>query len=400
MPPIEENFPYMATPNPHLQSLKGTYLFPLIRQKLAEQRKASPDAEVLNLGVGDISLPLAPTIAHAICTATQEMTITPRGYGPSEGYPFLREAICSHEYAQYGLTPEEIFVSDGTNSDSSSIQELFSNETIVAMPDPTYPAYLDANRIAGKKILFLPCIKEEGFVPRPPKERADLVYLCTPSNPIGVALTVEDLQQWIDWAKEHSAILIIDNVYNAFITSDEIPDSIYSLDGAKEVAIEMRSFSKTAGFTGLRCSYTVVPKSLHIPELHSMWFRRMSAKFNGVPYPIQKGALACFSEQGQEEIQKQIATYTSSAKILRQALTRSGHTFYGGLNSPYIWWATPDGMSSWEFFDILLEREQIIAIPGSGFGSCGEGYIRLSSFISEKIAQKAGQRIEALCATL
>lgn len=388
----------MATLNPHFSKLKNSYIFPMIEEKLEEYKKLHPDVEILNLGVGDVAFPLAKAIASAICAAVQEMTTHTRGYGPSSGHAFLREAICSNEYAQYGITPDEVFISDGTNSDASSIQELFASSSVVAISDPSYPVYVDANIIAGKEILLIPTTDQEDFIFRPPQEHADLVYLCTPSNPTGVALTRAHLQEWIDWAKKEKAILIIDNVYHAFISSEEIPSSIYELKGAKEVAIEARSFSKTAGFTGLRCGYMVLPKTLHIPNLHSMWERRTSAKSNGVSYPIQRGAEACFSKQGKEEIQAQIAHYASSANILRQTLQKQNQTFYGGIHSPYIFWKTPEGMSSWEFFDKLLETCQIVAIPGSGFGPSGEGYLRLSCFISEEVAKRASQKIEKLCA--
>jgi LL-diaminopimelate aminotransferase len=300
--------------------------------------------------------------------------------------------ICNREYQQYGLSPQEIFISDGTNSDATNIQELFDPSTVVAVPDPAYPAYLDANVMAGKKVILLPCLEEEGFCPRPPQGTADLIYLCSPSNPTGTALKTQDLKTWIDWARHSRAILLIDNVYNCFATSSDIPNSIYALEGAKEVAIEMRSFSKMAGFTGLRCSYMVIPLTLHLP-LHSLWVRRVNAKSNGVAYPIQKGALAYYSQDGQRETRAQIATYQSSAKILREGLQKLGHTIYGGEDAPYIWWQTPSSQTSWQFFDQLIEHSQLLAIPGSGFGKQGEGYMRLSCFIKPSIAEEVIQRL-------
>jgi len=389
----------MAELNPHFEKLPKTYIFPIIDEKLDAMRKKNPKKEILNLGVGDVSLPLVPEIAHAIQDAVLEMTKAPRGYGPSEGLPLLRETICAHEYAVFGMTPDEIFISDGTNADASSIQELFSDRNTVAIADPTYPVYLDANLIAGKSILLFPTTEEEGFIPRPPKEKADLAYLCTPCNPTGVAMTREDLRQWIGWAKENDAILIIDNVYSPFIFSEEVPKSIYEIDGADEVAIEMRSFSKAAGFTGLRCGYMVVPKTIKQGKLHAMWQRRTSAKSNGVSYPIQKGAAICYEKQTAVKLKEQIAIYQASALSLRNALTEQGQTFFGGVDSPYIFWKAPNGVSSWEFFDQLLEKSQIVAIPGSGFGSCGEGYIRLSCFLPKTTATKATHALHRLFTT-
>ena len=386
--------------NPHFQKLKTAYIFPIIEKKLTQLQKEHPNQKVHNLGVGDVSLPLAPKVAEAICAAVQEMTLESRGYGPCGGYDFLKEAICENEYAQFGVTADEIFVSDGANADASCIQELFDEKSIVAITDPTYPVYRDANLIAGKKLLTIPLSEEEGFIPRPPKERADLVYLCTPCNPTGVALNRKDLEEWIAWAQANRAILLIDNVYNIFASSDEIPSSIYALDGAHEVAIEIRSFSKWAGFTGLRCGYTVIPKTLHLPELNGLWQKRIDIKTNGISYPIQKGALACFLPAVKEELSAQIATYKSSAQILRDTLHEQNQIFFGGEHAPYIWWKTPDGMSSWEFFDSLLQTSRIIAIPGSSFGSVGEGYVRLSCFLSNPLAQEAAHALHNHFATV
>lgn len=389
----------MAKLNPYFPQLPRKYIFPIIEDKLEAVKKKFPDKEVLNLGVGDIALPLLPKIAEAVQAAVHEMTEQPRGYGPSEGYLFLRETICQHEYAAYRISPQEIFISDGACTDATSIQELFDTDSVVAITDPTYPAYLDANIIAGKKILLIPTKEEDSFIPKPPKESADLVYLCTPCNPTGVALNYADLQEWVDWAKKHKAILLIDNVYNAFISSDEIPPSIYAIEGAKEVAIEMRSFSKSAGFTGLRCGYMVIPKTLHLSELHSMWMRRVSAKSNGVSYPIQKGAACCFQPEVMKQLKLQLATYQLSSKLLRESLKNLNQTFFGGEHAPYIWWKTPAGTTSWEFFDHLLTQCQIITIPGSGFSSCGEGYVRLSCFLTEHTAKKAQNALHGLFAT-
>lgn len=380
--------------NPHFQKLQTAYIFPIIERKLIELEKDHPNQKIFNLGVGDISLPLLPEIAKAISDAAYQMTEEPIGYGPCGGYPFLKEIICQNEYAVFGIIPDEIFISDGTNTDASSIQELFDEQTSVLVTEPTYPVYRDANHIAGKKVKFLPLTEEEAFIPKPPKERADLVYLCTPCNPTGVAMKREDLELWIDWARQNKSILVIDNVYNAFISSEGIPSSIYALEGAKEVAIELRSFSKWAGFTGLRCSYMVVPKELHLGRLNEMWAKRMDIKTNGISYPIQKGAAACYDKIVKEKLQKQVAAYQKSAKILSDILKTLDQTFFGGEHSPYIWWKTPPQKNSWEFFDELLEDSRVISIPGSGFGKHGEGYLRLSCFISPSLAQEAANALQ------
>lgn len=380
--------------NPHFQKLQTAYIFPIIERKLLELQKDHPNQKIFNLGVGDISLPLLPEIAKAISDATYQMTQEPIGYGPCGGYPFLKEIICHNEYAPFGVTPDEIFISDGTNTDASSIQELFDQQTTVLVTEPTYPVYRDANLIAGKKVEFLQLTEKEGFIPRPPKERADLVYLCTPCNPTGVTMNREELSHWIDWARQNKSILVLDNVYNAFISSEDIPSSIYALEGAKEVAIELRSFSKWAGFTGLRCSYMIIPKQLHLEQLNQLWAKRMDIKTNGISYPIQKGAAVCYDKSVKEKLQNQVAMYQKSSIILRETLHTLDQTFFGGEHSPYIWWKTPSQKNSWEFFDELLEGSRIISIPGSGFGKQGEGYVRLSCFVSPSLAQEAAYALQ------
>lgn len=379
----------MAVLNPHFQKLKTDYIFPVIEKKVSDFKKKNPSIPIFNLGVGDVSLPLAPKIAEAMQSAIEEMTVSTHGYGPPEGQDFLRNAICKEQYAQYGLSPDEIFISDGTNSDTCAIQELFDTSCTVGMTDPTYPVYYGANIIAGKKIYLLPTTKEQGFIPKPPKQRLDLVYICTPANPTGTALNFSELQEWVDWAISHEAILCIDNVYSSFISSDEIPPSVYAIAGANKVAIEMRSFSKSAGFTGLRCGYSVWPKTLELSQLNEMWLKRTNIKSNGVSYPIQRGAEACFSDEGKKQLQEQITLYRQSAKILSDGLEKLDQIFFGGKHSPYIWWKIPIDGNSWEFFDILLENCHMITIPGSGFGACGEGFVRLSSFIKPTIAKGA-----------
>jgi len=379
--------------NPHFQRLKSAYIFPIIEKKLAELQKDHPNQKILNLGIGDVSLPLSPRVAEAICEATREMTSSPRGYGPCGGYDFLKEAVCENEYATFGLDADEIFISDGANTDASSLLELFADDALVAVTDPTYPVYRDATLIAGKKLLTIPLSEDQGFIPRPPIERADVVYLCSPCNPTGVAMSCSDLQEWISWAKTNKAILILDNVYNGFISSKDVPTSIYQLEGARNVAIEIRSFSKWAGFTGLRCGYAVVPKTLHLAELHSLWQKRIDIKTNGISYPIQKGALACYKKEVKEELDAQVALYKTSADILLQCLSDLDQTFFGGIDAPYIFWKTPEGLDSWAFFDQLLTHLKIISIPGSGFGPHGEGFVRLSCFISPSTAQEAADAL-------
>lgn len=388
----------MSKVNPHFQRLKSAYIFPVIEQKLAELKKENPHVEILNFGVGDIALPLCPSIAAAINEATMEMTTKEgmRGYGPSEGYLFLREAILKNLYSSYNFSPDEIFISEGTNTDIGAIQDLFDNQCTIAVPDPSYPAYRDISLLSGKEVFFLPCLAQNGCIPRPPKERADLVYLCNPSNPTGVAFSKNDLKIWVDWARENRAILCIDSVYSSFIRSKGIPQSIYAIDGAKEVAIEMNSFSKCAGFTGLRCGYMILPKALKSSEnisLNALWKKRTSIKSNGVSYPIQKGALAAFSKKGKQETLEQINTYLEVGKILRNCLEQGEQTFFGGMDCPYIFWQIPKGFSSWTFFDKLLEHCQIIGIPGNGFGEHGEGFLRLSCFSTIENAHKATLRL-------
>lgn len=379
--------------NPHFEKLKTAYIFPIIEKKLNLLQKEHPNQKIYNLGVGDVSLPLLPEVAKAMTNAILEMTQEPRGYGPCGGYDFLKEAIWKNEYQNYSIDCEEIFISDGANTDVSSLQELFDNSITVLITDPTYPVYRDANLLAGKNVQFLPLHEEEGFIPHPPKQRADLVYLCTPSNPTGTAMDRDALTEWILWAKKHKAILIIDNVYHCFISSEEIPPSIYELPGSQEVAIEVRSFSKKAGFTGLRCGYCVVPKNLHIPQLHDYWKKRVDIKTNGISYPIQKGAEASYEPTVQKKLQEQIALYQTSSDILQEALNAHSQIFFGGKHSPYLWWKTPQGKNAWEFFDQLLNHCRILAIPGSSFGSCGEGFVRLSCFLSPSQAKEAAHAL-------
>lgn len=390
----------MVQLNSHFKKLKREYVFPIIERKLAEMREKHPHLSVVNLGVGDVALPLVPHVARAICEATQEMTTRSgmRGYGPSEGYAFLREVISQKCYPLCGIDPDEVFVSDGTNGDATNIQELFSAQCKIGIPDPTYPAYLDSAIIGGRlsKVVLLPCREETGFCPVPPQEHLDVVYLCSPNNPTGVAMTRTQLKAWIDYARRENAVLLLDNAYEAFVTSPDVPRSIYEIEGAKEVAIEFRSFSKSAGFTGLRCAYTVVPKALSQGKMHAMWMKRQAIKFNGVSYPIQKGAEASLSPQGLKETKSQVEQYLQQGKILNIGLSKMGFSCVGGHDAPYIWWKVPSGKTSWEFFDEILEKCHLISIPGKGFGHYGEGYIRLSTFTTTEQAQLALDRLGLL----
>ncbi len=395
----------MARLNPHFSRLKREYIFPIIEQKLEDLKKLLPDVEVLNFGIGDVALPLAPSIAKAIAAGVEEMTTVEgiRGYGPSNGYLFLREAIAAHEFSHLGIGADEIFISDGANTDTVNFLELFSQSNAIGIADPTYPAYLTAAVWKGhKKIILLPCLPENGFSPRPPKEHCDLIYLCSPNNPTGTAMTREDLKLFVDYALRENALLLIDNAYEAFITSKEVPRSIYEIEGAKECAIEFRSFSKSAGFTGLRCAYTILPKTVKAKlgkkkiALHSYWKRRQDAKFNGVAYPIQKGAEAVFSEAGRRETRAQVALYLAQAARLKEGLTKLGFQVYGGVDAPYLWIKTPNGVTSWEFFDTLLNRCHLISIPGRGFGTHGEGYVRFSAFTTPDKTTLALERLHPL----
>jgi LL-diaminopimelate aminotransferase len=389
----------MAKINPHYSRLSSPYIFPVIEEKMAALAKQGNAASVINLGIGDIALPLAPAIVTAICSATEEMgrKETQRGYGPSEGYPFLRETIAQNSYRQFGITAEEIFISDGTNSDTANIQELFALDCTVAIADPTYPVYLATNIMAGRgdSITLLPCTTENGFLPQPPDHHVDIIFLCSPSNPTGVALNREAWERWIAYAQREQAIIVHDHAYSAFIRSPDVPRSVYEIPGAAEVAIECCSFSKAAGFTGLRCAYAVVPRTLP-HHLHAMWKKRQTTKSNGVAYPIQRGAEASYTPEGKLQVQQQVASYGQQAELLYKGLKQLGYSCYGGIDAPYVWWPTPAGVSSWEFFDQLLEKCHLLTIPGQGFGPLGEGYVRLSAFTTSEKAHEALRRIRQL----
>lgn len=407
----------MTQVNENYLKLPGGYLFSQIAKKREAFKQANPKANLISLGIGDVSRPLVPAVLEAMHKAVDEMgqTETFRGYGPEQGYAFLREDILKHDYLarHIDLEADEIFVSDGAKSDVANIQEIFSSSCRIAIQNPVYPVYLDTNVMAGRTgnfveglfegVVYLPCTAENNFVPALPKERVDLVYLCSPNNPTGTALTVDDLKKWVDWAKENHSIILYDSAYEAFITQPGIAHSIYEIPGAKDVAIEFRSFSKTAGFTGTRCAYTVVPKQLkgHTAggeevALNNLWLRRQTTKFNGVPYIVQRGAQAVYTPQGQQQIRQNIELYLKNAQVILQSLKKAGLQAYGGENAPYIWLKTPKGLDSWAFFDKLLTQAHIIGTPGVGFGSCGEGFFRLTAFNTPQLTQEAAERLAKL----
>lgn len=402
----------MAKLNHHYQKLSDQYLFTEIEKRVAGIKQKNPTAPLLNLGIGDATTPLFSPVISALETASKEMgdAKTFRGYGPSAGYEFLRKAIAENEYTN--ISADEIFISDGANTDLSNLQEIFSIDNKVAIQDPSYPVYVDINVMAGRTrpllktggyggIVYLPCTKENEFQPQPPNSHVDLIYLCSPNNPTGVAMDRELLTRWVKYAKEHQAVIFFDGAYEAFITSDA-PRSIYEIEGAKEVAIEVRTFSKSAGFTGLRCSYTVVPKALKLHDagavhsLHALWTRRVETKSNGVSYPIQKAAAALYTEEGKKALKGAIRSYGERALQLKQGLKALGYTVYGGVDSPYIWCKTPPKVGSWEFFDFLLENIQVVSVPGIGFGRSGDGYIRFSAFAKESAIEESLQRFRGL----
>lgn len=378
----------MVTLNSDFQKITKQYLFPLIDEKKAELLGREPDAQLINMGIGDISLPLAPSVVQGLENAAREMGERPFGYGPAEGYAFLRERIVEVEYGAYGIGAEEVFVSEGINSDLCAIEELFDRDQHVAVLDPTYPVYGDISVMAGRhNITKIPCIEEHGFLPQVPKgEKFDLIYLCSPNNPTGVAMTYDNLREWVEFARVNQSVIFFDAAYAGFITSKDVPKSIYEIEGAEEVAIEFRSFSKSAGFTGLRLGYCVVPKKIS-KSLYDIWVLRQNTKTNGTSYPVQRAGLSALSEQGQKECAEQVRSYQRQGEVIKKSLEELGFTCLGGKDSPYIWWKIPSG-NSWDFFDKLLNELKIVAIPGVGFGECGEGFIRLSSFVTEATVEK------------
>ena len=400
--------------NTNYLKLQGSYLFSTIAQKVAAFAEANPDKKIIRLGIGDVTQPLPKVVIDALHKAVDEQAdaATFRGYAPDLGYDFLRNAIAKHDYQDRGcgIAPDEIFVSDGAKSDSGNIQELFSEDNRIAVTDPVYPVYVDSNVMAGRcgnydantgmwdRVIYMPSTAENGFVPEFPKETPDIIYLCLPNNPTGTTLKKVDLQKWVDYANQKGSIIIFDAAYEHYISTPDVPHSIYECDGAKDCCIEIRSYSKTAGFTGLRLGFTVVPKSLKSGDasLHDMWARRHGTKFNGAPYIVQRAGEAIYSEEGMKEIDALVGYYMENARMIREGLTEAGFTCYGGVDAPYIWMKTPDHMTSWEFFDFLLEKANVVGTPGSGFGPSGEGYFRLTAFGTHENTKAALERFKAL----
>ena len=386
--------------NHHYEEISQSYLFSTVAKKAADFQKKYPDREMIKLSIGDVTLPLAGAVIKALHGAVDEMgkAETFRGYGPEQGYAFLQEAIAKY-YAGHGvqLNPNEIFVSDGAKSDLGNILDLFDLDNVVLVPDPVYPVYVDTNVMAGRKVLYAPANEENGFLPMPDDSvKADIIYLCSPNNPTGAVYTREQLAQWVAYARKNDAILLFDAAYECFVTDPALPRSIFEIEGAKECAIEFCSFSKIAGFTGTRCGYTVVPMAIEREGMspNKMWLRRQTTKFNGVPYIVQRGAAAVFTEDGMAEIQHNLDYYRANAKVIAGALDECGVWYCGGKNSPYIWMKCPGGMDSWTFFDWLLETTGVVGTPGVGFGSCGEGFFRLTAFGNAEKTKIAAERVK------
>lgn len=383
--------------NTDLQQLKGSYLFTEIVNRTKAYQTAHPEARILRLGVGDVTRPLPKPIIDAMHLAVDELASaeTFRGYGPEEGYEWLREAVVENDYRPRGVELEasEVFISDGAGSDLGNLSELFTQANRVAILDPSYPAYVDTSKMAGREIIFLPSQAENGFVPELPKEQADLIYLCFPNNPTGAVLTREQLKMWVDYAREHQSIIIYDGAYECFIEDEDIPHSIYEIPGAKEVAIEVRSYSKIAGFTSVRCGYTVVPKAT---RLQAMWMRRQCTKYNGTAYIAQRAAMATYTPEGKAATRANVDYYKETARILMDGLRKMGYEVYGGKNAPYIWCRVSQGYTSWSFFDYLLNNCQVVCTPGAGFGPAGEGYVRFSAFSPREACEEALKRMESI----
>lgn len=400
--------------NQNYLKLQGSYLFSTIGKKVRTYKEENPDKNVISLGIGDVTLPLAPSIISALHRATDEMAAkeTFKGYSPDLGYEFLRSAIAKHDYEARGvqIAIDEIFISDGAKSDSGNIGDIFAEDNKIAVCDPVYPVYVDTNVMAGRtgefdsttgkwsNVIYMPCSKDNNFVPMLPKETPDIIYLCFPNNPTGSAITKNELQKWVDYANEKGAVIIYDAAYEAYISEDDCPHTIYECDGAKKCAIELRSFSKNAGFTGTRLGFTVVPKELisdGVP-LNNLWARRHGTKFNGAPYIIQAAGAAVYSPEGIAQTREQIDYNMNNARVIRDGLLEAGYQVSGGVNAPYIWLQTPNGMTSWEFFDHLLQNASVVGTPGSGFGPSGEGYFRLTAFGTYENTLEALRRIKNL----
>jgi LL-diaminopimelate aminotransferase len=406
----------MAFVNENYLKLPGSYLFSEIARRVSQFKKDNPDADIIRLGIGDVTRPLPPAVVEAMNKAVDEMgrQETFRGYGPEQGYEFLIEKIVHNDFKPLGveLGVDEVFISDGSKNDTANFQELFGLDNILAMSDPVYPVYVDSNVMAGRtgqvnakgqfeKIVYLPCTEENGMKPPLPPARVDIIYLCFPNNPTGMTLSKAELKKWVDYARENKAVILFDAAYEAYIREEGIPRSIFEIEGAREVAVEFRSFSKTAGFTGTRCAYTVVPNQVQVYDakgqahsLNRLWLRRQTTKFNGVSYPVQAAAAAVYSAEGQKQIREIIDYYMENARIIKQGLEQAGYKVFGGTNAPYIWLKTPNNMGSWEFFDKLIKEANVVGTPGAGFGASGEGYFRLTAFGSRENTEQAIERIK------
>ena len=405
----------MASINNAYAGLSGNYLFSEVARRVSAYRQKHPETEVISLGIGDVSQPLIPAVIRALHKAVDEMACaeTFRGYGPEQGYGFLREAILNHDFLPRGVNirAEEIFISDGTKSDIGNFQELFGEDAVIALTDPVYPVYEDSNAMAGRagtrengrwnRIVYLPCTAANAFQPDLPSVRPDVIYLCSPNNPTGTVLDRSSLTAWVNYAREKESVILFDAAYEAFIQDDSLPRSIYEIPGADEVAVEFRSLSKTAGFTGLRCGYAVVPEKLtartkdgRLLSLHDMWLRRQCTKYNGCPYIVQRAAEAVFQPEAEQELAAALAVYRDNARIMLDAFRRMGLSAFGGVHSPYVWLQTPKAMPSWDFFDLMLERAAVVCTPGAGFGVSGEGYARFTAFNSPENTKKALERLE------
>lgn len=407
----------MALMNENYLRLPGSYLFSEIARRISEFKTNNPEADIIRMGIGDVSRPLPPAVIEAMQKGVEEMASsdTFRGYGPEQGYKFLIEKIIENDFIPRGveLSVDEVFVSDGAKSDTANFQELFAVDNVMAVTDPVYPVYVDSNVMAGRTgrfnrekgqyetIVYLPCTEENGMKPSLPETRVDMIYLCFPNNPTGMTLSKDELKQWVDYARENRSILLFDAAYEAYIQEEGVPHSIFEIEGAREVAVEFRSFSKTAGFTGTRCAYTIIPKEVKVYDskgeahsLNQLWLRRQTTKFNGASYPVQAGAVAVFSEEGKQQIKENINYYMENARIIREGLQAVGYTIFGGINAPYIWMKTPNNMGSWEFFDKLMNKAHVIGTPGAGFGANGEGYFRLTAFGTRENTIQAIERIK------
>ncbi len=405
----------MALVNENYLKLPGSYLFSEIARRVNQFKKENPDADIIRLGIGDVTQPLPAAVVEAMKKAVEEMgrSETFRGYGPEQGYDFLIEKIIENDFKPRGvdLSVNEVFVSDGAKTDTANFQELFGANNILAVTDPVYPVYVDSNVMAGRagafnskgqfdNIVYLPCSEANGMQPALPRTRVDMIYLCFPNNPTGMTLSKEELKKWVDYARENRSVILFDAAYEAFIREEGVPHSIFEVEGAREVAVEFRSFSKTAGFTGTRCAYTIVPKELKVYDskgeshsVNSLWLRRQTTKFNGVSYPVQAGAAAVFTPEGKQQVKQVIDYYMENARIIREGLEKAGYKVFGGVNAPYIWLKTPDDMGSWDFFDKLMKDANVVGTPGAGFGASGEGYFRLTAFGTRENTERAVERI-------